>query len=59
MQMMVCMAHAYLDAGMHHWDMNWMSTDPPLLAACLVDRLEAVAKQPRFFALEPLSRQNS
>ncbi len=57
--MMVYMAHAYLDAGMHHWDMNWMSTDPPLLAACLVDRLEAVAKQPRFFALELLSRQNS
>ena len=55
---MMYMTHAYLDAGVHHRDMKWTSTDFPLLAACLVDRLEAVAKQPTVFALEPL-RQNS
>ena len=55
---MVYMARAYLDAGVHYRDMNWTSTDSPLLAACLVERLEAVAKQPTFFSLEPL-RQNS
>ncbi len=56
--MNVYMAHAYLDAGVYHRDMKWTSTDSPLLAACLVDRLEAVAKQHTFVALEPL-RQNS
>lgn len=56
--MMVYVAHAYLGAEVHHRDMKWTSTDSPLLAACLVERLEAAGKQPTFFALEPL-RQNS